>query len=229
MGQAIASKVPGNLEALIQRYNLLGIIHRSLDQGLCELEQTIGRPICIENCGKCCEHNTPVVAKVEAQYVLSLVSPGLRRAIDQALDWLEFNHSGLNDNHRHPAEVLQSKQCPFLESDKTCLIYAARPLVCRAYGVTIPQDDWCPRPLHYTESLSSRMIIGRDTDLGRAIASITIPEREVYFLPTLIAKLGAPHRFRSLKIQSAKLIVGRGNMDLFYRQKVWDALDQRLP
>jgi len=40
-----------------------------------------------------------------------------------------------------------SSSCPFLDGDKLCIIHDARPVVCRAYGVTRTTGPECPRPI----------------------------------------------------------------------------------
>jgi Fe-S-cluster containining protein len=61
-----------------------------------------------------------------------------------------------------------SYACPFL-GVTGCSIYQARPIICRAYGITLMADEWCPRKLHFTESATKRMFVSPDTPLGRDI------------------------------------------------------------
>lgn len=227
-------------------------MHLVLDQGQAELEQAIGNPICIENCGKCCEVNTPIAHIREVKYLISLlvlVTPGLReKLVERSLDWLIYRHSGITSygkirgQPRKPGEkkllidesqVLAAKQCPFLTGDKRCMIHRARPIVCRAYGITIMADQWCPRPLHWTETDTCRMIIAEDTGLGQIIKRLsselcrsengTIPNY-VGFLPFLVARELAPDRLQSLidenRIADAKLALGQPMLNLFFRSRL---------
>lgn len=207
MGQVSEIKAPEELEALIQDYSLLEKIHGLLDQGLVELEAAIGSPICIERCAKCCI--TPVALGQEASYIISTMSllPSYQAIVTRALDWLDFNS--------------KSRQCPFLDDDKRCMIYSVRPLTCRGYGITIAAHEWCPRPLHWTENATRRMAVGLDSPLGIAIKTMANKLSGSYaLLPYILAIKTSSDKMAGLKPQSYKTKIGRGRVNLF-----WNAND----
>ena len=189
---------------MLRSFVALEALYSEYDKAQSELEGVIGKPICIEACGRCCESMTPEVSRLEALYILAHASflPTYQDLRDRAEQWLTDQQIELHDD---PAAFGQDYQalkhvgCPFLAEDKTCMVYNFRPLACRSYGVIRAADPWCPRPLHYTESDSNRMIIGQDTPRGfriKAMINFIInyvkswkPElSQVGLLPSFIAK-----------------------------------------
>lgn len=245
------SAVPDGTKALIQSYDVLERLHQALDQGQAELEQAIGGPICTENCGKCCQENTPIAHITEVRYILStiLLQPGMReKLIQHSLDWLTYRHPGIasygvivdrpkNQQERdlltRESKVAVSRQCPFLTAEKRCMIHQARLVVCRAYGITILADQWCPRPLHSTETDTRRMSVGADTKLGQVIKRLSSELCEshngatanyVGILPFLLAKELAPDKLQGLidenRIADVKRALGRPMLNLFFRTRL---------
>lgn len=142
-------------------------IYRLFDRAKEKLVKIIGVPICIPNCGKCCEVNNITCKGVEARYaalwVMKQKPEFQKRIIDICESWLlekddklgtyyGLGTSGMDskvlDQVRGEALYISLKlPCPFLTEDKKCLIYPVRPMACRAYGVTrIVSQDVCPRP-----------------------------------------------------------------------------------
>lgn len=151
---------------VLEGYIALEEVYHLMDIAQVELESATGKPVCISSCGKCCEGNTPVVTRLEADYVLSTMSvlPSYQDLRQKALEWMARKRPG-----EKLADVKKS-QCAFLnDSDKTCMIYDYRPIECRAYGVNQPAEPMCPRPLHYTEKDDNRMLVTSDTPLGKRI------------------------------------------------------------
>lgn len=237
MSNHSAPQVMDRTSALLQSYRLLEAMHKALEQGQAELERNIGWPVCIEGCGKCCQHHTPVALNVETAYIMSTLAilPGMRdKLLQKSFDWLTHEHAGVSLYNKvrgipkdqdiikqleHERAVITTTQCPFLDGTE-CLIHGARPITCRAYGVTLMPDEWCPRHLHYTETSTRRMIVGYDTKLGGQLASLmqklanTSP---IGFLPTMIARELDLSKLQALvpSIADAKLGVGRGIPRLF--------------
>lgn len=179
----------GQIMTLLEGYSLLERLYRALEEGERELEQARGgRPICVSACGLCCQRIVPMAMVIEVKYILShlhmLPGPEIKA---RALGWMAERHPGLilwekvrgrpyRDEERRllvdDQHTLERTACPFLTADKLCLLYRVRPLVCRAYGVTLPQDPWCPRPLHITETAERRMGVGPSGPLGKAIIKL---------------------------------------------------------
>ena len=211
-------------EVLVQGYQVLEGIYLALDQGRAELEKCIGKPICIERCGKCCTHYTPIAMKLEALRITqSLIHD--KRLAGYCLDWLDGEGRGMEMG------------CPFLSrATKGCVIYADRPIICRAYGVTT-YSEICPRPLHTSETPTRRMAVDHDTRLGKIIrgaltelsqklaASPHSDLGRVGFLPTLFARETSPEEMGRLKIDHTKLISGDAVGGIFLgRPEPWAAI-----
>ena len=156
-----------------------------------------------------------------------VVMPGFNSIINRALDWLVFKHQGISSNGNRNllqknVDLLSSKQCPFLDDGMRCTIYGVRPLVCRAYGISINADEWCPRPLHWTEAPNKRMTVGKNTNMGRRLSGLLNNLHISYcgFLPHLVARLAVPKKFKDLaasgKVADAKLAIGKSKPDLFH-------------
>jgi len=140
----------------IAEFQLLSVAHGILESAAAELG-ALG-DICLPNCGLCCMDNTVRVLECEAAYVISVLLPQpgkLRKVIDIAAGWLQESEgfdmrppSAMSSDERFREYVKSaSSPCPFLCADKQCLIHDARPVVCRAYGVTRTTGPECHRPL----------------------------------------------------------------------------------
>lgn len=208
-------------EAMFISFIALETLYREYDNARAELEASVGKPICIDACGKCCENMTPVSSRLEAIYMLASASalPNYLDIKGKAEQWLTDQQIEFHDDPEallSDFEALRHVGCPFLDADKTCMIYEYRPLACRSYGVIRSADIWCPRPLHYTEADNTRMIIGKDTQLGRkiirgiqaVIGNVMSWKREyahVGLLPSFIAKELVPQdKLNALPIAAAK-------------------------
>lgn len=123
-----------------------------------ELEGHLGVPICVANCGICCEHNVPMVWGFEveaiASYILGQGEKFTKEILDRCEDWLLDNNSGFTVKYLldHPQKMLEEVHkvnigtCPLLTSDRKCSVWLQRPVACQAYGVTT-YPTGCPRPL----------------------------------------------------------------------------------
>lgn len=173
----------------MEAYRLLETLHRELDEGQREVEAAAGgRPICVANCGKCCEQNVPVAMGIEASYLLSSVGQiNLKAVRERALGWMTQRHPGVKLYEKIRGRAYQQEEraelaedqrsvrqggCPFLAADKSCTVHAVRPLICRSYGVTLAADAFCPRPLHPTETAETRLGIAPGTPRGKRIQAL---------------------------------------------------------
>lgn len=105
---------------------------------------------CVQGCSRCCErYALPEVT--ESEWLLLLESLTALPAATQARirsrlaaippDW--FDASGWP---RHPRQTYAQFSCPLLEAGR-CLVYARRPLVCRAMGYFFTRRQPGERPL----------------------------------------------------------------------------------
>jgi Fe-S-cluster containining protein len=168
-----------NLSLLQQRVKLEGYyahleaLHQGYDAAQRILERNIGRPICVERCGACCTHATPLAYGFEAEYAFThlLRHPHLGEILTRLRDWLTqpgkwvpvsamrgTKEIDLQDNL---AEALNGR-CPFLDDDMRCAVHAGRPLVCRSYGLTHMPNRWCPRGVGLGEDGDTRSFIDPD-------------------------------------------------------------------
>lgn len=226
--------------AQIQSSNMLNEIYSLIDEAAYELEQVTRKPLCVDGCGKCCEHNTPVVTNAEVSHIMSYVGclPGFQALTKRCLDWMDHKHPGVKGKHLNDIRELQSEanilavsQCPFLNSDdKTCSIWEVRPLVCRTYGVTVVADDWCESDANNRRMSTPGYLVEKDTPLGQRIQKAkrrffdfitnVIPEhRVVGFLPSLISERMAASQVSWMlergKFPDAKIGRGLATPDLF--------------
>lgn len=218
-------------DPMINAFIYLGKIHKAFDIAADYLEDEIGTPTCISNCGVCCEHNTPPMMTIEAMNAISVLAGkgivALHKTIDVAEDWLiEKNpfatlYEGMPIGY--PGEKimtewreLQLTQCPFLSEKKQCIIHSVRPLVCRAYGVTRDSADVCPRPLGKGESITKRAYLPAEKIRGmvKDFREQCEKENKTWIIsgmvPTLIYRTSREDKFRKMihdnQIASAKVI-----------------------
>lgn len=143
-------------------------IHSLFSRAEKEFTRSIGCPICVADCGKCCEVNNITVKGIEARYISMWLRrqplPFQKKVVDVCHDWLfhEFEKVGtrwglgtakmppniLDQLFQEVAWLCRRSPCPMLTEDKRCLIYPARPIVCQAYGITrVTPIELCKRPL----------------------------------------------------------------------------------
>ena len=202
-------------EALISRLSALDLIQGLYQQALDELELRIGAPICVADCGKCCEHNTVMVWGIEVESIAThLLGLGqlLDVVMDRCEDWLmarngrTYSPQALRGNIPkllEEARAVYTSRCPLLEGTK-CLIHMARPLACRAYGVT-SYPVGCNRPLGLGETPDTRAVnTGMGPVITEAFNQVLRESAEddfftrVGFLPTLLMARLRADRYTSL-------------------------------
>lgn len=148
--------------------SLLDKIYKSLKKEQKKLEQVLRCPICIPNCGRCCEVNCVTAHPVEIVYMAQWLKKQPRQFRDDVLnrcyEWLikkdEYTAMrmgfgtvamGADELDRFNSELfylVHATPCPMMTDDKQCLIHPARPIQCRTFGVTrIVPPEVCPRPL----------------------------------------------------------------------------------
>lgn len=137
-------------EDLLNNYRQLVARIDALCHGIVE---TLGEQItCAEGCSDCCTFIT--LFPVEAA------------ALAAALDALPEKEA--EEIRRYVAEHAEGERCPLLRHHR-CLLYAARPIICRTHGLPIiygtgreRQIDYCPLNLTGSESLPGSAIIDLD-------------------------------------------------------------------
>ena len=161
-------KLPAEYIRRLDLLTRLDKVHSAYALAQSEIVSSIGVPICIQGCGACC-HNSVTSFGIEAVHAVGylLGHPKLLRpALDAMREWLtrtdEYTYgrdalSRLSPRARDEewGRILH-EVCPFLMPDKSCMIHEARPLVCRAYGVTHMPHRGCPRPIGIGEDDGSR-------------------------------------------------------------------------
>jgi Fe-S-cluster containining protein len=207
----------------------LKALYEDFETAANQLEQTIGASICMAGCGKCCEVAVPPAYRLEALFAVSVCTGNgtLKTITDLCEGWLLERHSlaptyegpkygTLSPKVRDEFYSLLTSKCPFLATDKKCMIHSCRPLVCRAYGVTHvpgPTVDFCPRPLGKGETSTTYAhmdLIGVKDVFMKIAASGAKETRVCGMLPSLIFKYVQPKKWESYiadnRIASAKLI-----------------------
>lgn len=218
---------------MVDAFIQLQAIQREFDNAAADLEKTVGTSVCI-NCGHCCSVNTPSWMTIEALNAVSVYAgrPVFRQAVSVAEGWL-LDKQGFRVMEGIPigfpkAELaeewhkVQASPCPFM-AQKRCLIYEARPLACRAYGVTRKADHLsCRRRPGKGETLTQRRWIV-DENLRRVVTlykKITAEKNPAWIeygqVPTFFFRAADEPRFRGFtkdnRIASAKLC-GTGDID----------------
>ena len=216
-------------EATLKLFRGLRLLWDYLDEAAREVEHyNNGHPICIEKCGLCCQRSVPVVSRLEVEYIVGYLptTTQVNEVRRRALDWLKTPRLDLQGQTAgRGAAMLERGPCPFLGEGAKCLMHSIRPLSCRGYGATTPQDVWCPRPLIGIETANARHSVAKDTPLGTKIAGVLGGTwkamhyfgREdlavVGFLPRLVAEATSSQEVRRLRelgqVQDAKMAEGR--------------------
>lgn len=181
----------GDPAPLVSLFKQLTAIRALYHQAQATLEATIGVPICT-SCGYCCERTSVAATELEVQYLMSELMGGdpkiLKQVIDRSEGWLLERHAdaptyeGTKDFSDDQAmlkkllgeadSLLIHQPCPYLTTEKLCLIHDYSPLICIAYGVTRVPCAQCSRPYGKGESPGVRAHIeGRWGDaIGAAMA-----------------------------------------------------------
>lgn len=217
---------------MLQAYAELRKIHELIDQAGKWLEKQLGTPLCVPNCGLCCQQNVVSCHSIEASYIISgLMGTGLTRYVDASRAWLVDRHNQTTIYDGMPRGVITGKlreewnlisftPCIFYKFDtKQCAIHRFRPLSCRAFGVTKMASYYCPRPLGKDEDAHSRAYVGGEpAQLIKAVVDTFIKKTKTRnpdwathgFLPTMIFRQAREKEFRGLvadnMIASAKLV-----------------------
>jgi len=87
-----------------------------MNSKLADIYAQIPQSTCEPNCGKCCGPIMPSLAEVR-----------------NVKDWCERHHLEYMDF----LNITENGDCPYLNSEKKCLIYPVRPFLCRILGVSI--------------------------------------------------------------------------------------------
>lgn len=226
---------------MVEALASLSQIHKAIDLERLELEAQLGVPVCVPNCGKCCE--TVLAHRVEADFAISVMigQAKFQEMVALCEGWLLERHKEAQIHEGPPFGMVRLEvatewnsvkdiECAFLTSDKRCAIYSARPLVCRTFGVTQagPAPDWCIRPLGVGESESRRGYIDNQ-ELKQVVKAFLdgLPDKDwatMGWLPTIIYREACPEKYRALvadnRIASAKLIGLTEDYTLLWQEQI---------
>jgi hypothetical protein len=144
---------PGEPETLVIRLgNYVQLISR-VDEICRRIEEDLRSEIaCTSGCDGCCRHLTlfPVEAAALAAALRDVLLSDRRRIRERA------------------RSTLPTDPCPLLEQHR-CLLYAARPLICRTHGLPLLMNrdngrhvDYCPLNFRGVSSLSGSAVIDLD-------------------------------------------------------------------
>jgi len=149
-----------------------------------EIESALGEQItCYEGCSSCCTSIT--IFPVEAA--------ALREAL-HALSGREAEAVRL-----HVARNADGERCPLL-LDHRCLLYSARPVICRTHGLPILytednqlKSDCCPHNMTASESVNGRNVVDLDklNALLVAVNSLYLSQPEMSDCPERLTIAGA--------------------------------------
>jgi len=160
---------------LMRRISALDMIYARVERAQSEFKKTAedkGSPIsCPSLCGTCCLHFVPDVTPIEADRLAYYLLTEKQDMIDHFM------------THRKEAEVMDAA-CPFWDVDKpghNCMIYPARPLICRLFGFCSVLDK-CGEP---SFALCRQMpdIAGGDK---RRFVGVAMMEEEFGAIPPLM-------------------------------------------
>jgi Fe-S-cluster containining protein len=214
-------------EALIKRLNDLDLLYSAFDHAEKEVVATIGVPICVENCGKCCEHNVVMAWGIEVENAASYLLGNeklLKTVLDRCEAWLKENTGRvftttqlLRDKSRlmQKTHEIITGRCPLLDGTR-CLIHPVRPAACRSFGVTT-YPRGCNRPPGIGETVDRRaynkgmaLPIMEATNEFLIDCSDNPHDVSVGFLPTMLMSRLRAREFTGLvdsgKIDPVKLV-----------------------
>jgi Fe-S-cluster containining protein len=221
-------------EKLLECYKALKMVHVGYELASSQLSHALGVPLCVPNCGLCCQINVVYAYGIEAAFALSNLASDkqLGEILSRARDWLLENDKDapthipvvggepvvLSNGLNKEIDLLAGKECPFLNSEKNCVIHAYRPLVCRAFGVTRIAHKDCRRPMSKFEVTDKDAYFG---GLGSTAIKDVLEEilREVPmsigsqsgFFPALLYAIARPNEYRELalsgQVSTAKLLL----------------------
>jgi Fe-S-cluster containining protein len=118
---------------------------------------------CAEGCAGCCSLSS--VFAVEACSMV--LSADKRRKL--------FGRAAFSGASLKPPVSGEAGRCPFLFDDR-CLVYDARPVICRTHGYPLLVEgnvDYCPKNFTTLRTIESRFILDLDA-LNTLLASINI-------------------------------------------------------
>jgi len=230
----------------LKSLNALRLTYTAFESAASLLSKTLDIPLCVQ-CGVCCQQNVPVAYGIEAAFALSVVlgQGKLDSVIDCTRSWMLDQHSqsptkknlildqvgsGMEGKLQDEFLALAATQCPFLE-DKECSIHDARPLVCRAMGVTRTPSPRCKRPVGKGETPTSRDYIPTEAQnalkylINKSLESVPKPTWSMAgFLPSLIFGLARPNEYQQMVqrglVSTAKLVVTSPSMGILWQEQV---------
>jgi Fe-S-cluster containining protein len=216
-------------------FSLLNSIHKDLDYAETTLSYLLGGPVCVEQCGGQCCHQSLVITEISAQYMaanIKSVLPAERQGFitDRLRKWLLFNVPGVRLNFSNDTNDIETRLrqneyeitgklwCPLVDETGKCLIYPWRDVTCRAWGITRPPGGKCPRPAYPSETEQLRNYIGSGDpivkEIGYQTAALKGLLREYLpqqlrkgWLPTLLYRILCPVEWLAIEnmVQEIKI------------------------
>lgn len=136
-----------------------GDVYATLEARITDALRELPPLACKKGCSGCC-FSTPIVTALEwtilFRQLRSLDDAAFERIVDAAEMIRPLVPRMLASRRAHAAKepiVPTTVQCPFL-LDGACSVYAARPLICRAYGSTSLRDA-AGEPQYFASELAS--------------------------------------------------------------------------
>ena len=202
--------VPQSREAfLARRKEELFVRLRQAHDALTDLQDVHNAtPYRCDRSGNCCQVGLQLhMMEVEhvARNLLATYGDD-PEALEPVIERLEH---ALTDDAWTWSESVGDHLCAFFEDG--CTIYPFRPAVCRAYGVVLEVDEWCPRkrlpagrPFVFAQKETDRML----ADYYRTLDTYgrLFPERDytVYMPAGVLSLLLPPDRLKALKARTPR-------------------------
>ena len=233
------------MRSAIASFVSLGQLYKAYDRAAETLSSSLGVPLCIPNCGICC-NNVVQSYGVEVSYSISVLTGNgkIKDMLSRAEGWLLERHKETPTYEpviagnateqwyrvREESFALGKTLCPFLDSNKRCLLYECRPLPCRAFGVTTAPLG-CPRPLGKNEVAGRKAYMG-----GKAAEQLKAGLTEILdnvpkatwamsgFFPSMLYAFAKPSEYRRMAdrglIATAKMLITSPSSGLLWQEQI---------
>lgn len=184
----IGRQILSDISNLDEPSEIMSICLSNIEQAIMAFNNHIPEPTdiaCRKGCCYCCSFPVecpPQVVQTIAHYMRNTMSLDERKALATQME--RYVILSENNTKRLP--------CPFLDDTKSCLIYAIRPLSCRAF--TSPDVQVCKQSVKDgrnipQQSISYRIYQIATTALLSHAQSQGLPRRQVSFISELLASL----------------------------------------
>lgn len=157
----------------------LRVLHEEIDARVSSIVEAVPSWPCRRGCDHCCRHLAEIPRLSAAEWALlregiDALRPDARRAVRSRLDAL-VGHD--------PGAPRFDGTCPLLDREQgACLVYAHRPIACRAYGFYATRDGglWCETiEGHVQAGDAEGVVLGNHDALDRALEAAAGPSRSL--------------------------------------------------